>query len=254
MMKRKGYSRRADIPADLLERLNAGALETATLAEGLAIDFVQLMYHTVPAVADSAASQINPYDGITKRMAVAGELLLEHLGSEGYHALVCHSADTVRGWAAYMLPLIPKLSLQERLEWARPLADDHHFGVREWAWLSLRPQIAAQVEVAIASLTTWVEEDSANLRRFAVESTRPRGVWCPHIQHLKQNPALGLSLLEPVKADSARYVQDSVANWLSDAAKSQPDWVQALCNRWRLESPQAPTLRIYQRALRNLRE
>lgn len=251
-MKRKGYSRRADIPADLLAQLNAGALESATLTEGLAIDFVQLMHHTVPAVADFAASRIHPSDGITKRMAVAGELLLEHLGPEGYHALVCHPADTVRGWAAYMLPLIPKLSLQERLEWARPLANDPHFGVREWAWLALRPQIAAQVEAAITSLTAWVEEDSANLRRFAVESTRPRGVWCPHIQPLKQNPALGLPLLEPVKADSARYVQDSVANWLRDAAKSQPIWVQALCDCWRSQSHQPPTLRICQRALRNL--
>lgn len=252
-MKRIGYGRRADIPTDLQSQLNAGTIETATLAEGLAIDFVQLMYHTVPEVSDQAASRIDPSDGITKRMAVTGELLLKHLGPERYHALASHPADTVRGWAAYMLPVIPGLSLQERLELARPLADDGHFGVREWAWLALRPQIADQVQEAINCLTSWIEEGSANLRRFAVESTRPRGVWCVHIQQLKRNPALGLPLLELVKADSSRYVQDSVANWLNDAAKSQPDWVQALCDRWGSDSATPATNRICTRALRNLK-
>lgn len=99
-MKRKGDVRRADIPPELLAQLNAGALETATLAEGLVIDFVQLMHHTVPEVAAPAASRVNPSDGITRRMAVAGELRLEYLGPEGYYALVWHPADTVRGWAS----------------------------------------------------------------------------------------------------------------------------------------------------------
>ena len=56
-----------------------------------------------------------------------------------FNLLMRHPSDTVRGWAAYQIAILPDLSLAERLNLIKPLADDSHFGVREWAWLSLRP-------------------------------------------------------------------------------------------------------------------
>jgi 3-methyladenine DNA glycosylase AlkC len=55
-----------------------------------------------------------------------------------------------------------------------------------------------------------------------------------------------------LKADPSRYVQNSVANWLNDAAKTQPDWVRELSARWCAESPVEATRYIARRAMRSL--
>jgi 3-methyladenine DNA glycosylase AlkC len=253
MVTRKGALKPTDVPVDVLNELNCGRIETVNLSECLAVDFTTLMEHVVPELGSIAKSRIQPSDGITKRMAAAGKLLLEHFGVEGFHYLVSHPSDTVRGWVAYMVTAIPDFSVAQRLNLIRPLADDHHFGVREWSWLALRPHIAAQIDDAVQLLIAWVGESSPNLRRFAIESTRPRGVWCSHIPALKQNPEIGLPLLEPARADISRYVRDSVSNWLNDAAKSRPEWVQIVCKRWLLESNVPETIKLCARAQRSLK-
>jgi hypothetical protein len=50
----------------------------------------------------------------------------------------------------------------------------------------------------------------------------------------------------------SRYVQNSVANWLNDAGKTQPGWVSETCRRWDAESRSARTAYIVRRALRSL--
>lgn len=249
---RKGASRRADISPELLAKLNAGTEQTATLAEGLAVDFALLLQAAVPDIDAESLELVREMagEGVTRRMDAVGELLLRHAGVEGAAALAEHRADTVRGWACYVIGRAPKLKLKARLDLIRPLADDSHFGVREWAWMALRPHLASNIGHSISALAPWVKHASPNVRRFAVEATRPRGVWCSHITALKDNPAQALPLLDPLNADPAKYVQDSVANWLNDAAKSQPQWVRDLCARWRAESDSEATARICSRALR----
>ena len=117
----------------------------------------------------------------------------------------------------------------------------------------MRPYVAAQIDEAIPLLMPWVNESSPNLRRFAIEITRPRGVWCAHIPKLKQHPEIGIYLLEPVRADESRYVRDSASNWLNDAAKSQPEWVKMVCERWQLESNVLETRKLCTRALRSVK-
>ncbi|MFM2305138.1 MAG: hypothetical protein RLZZ135_2551 [Cyanobacteriota bacterium] len=253
MATRKGSLKLIDVPIDVLDRLNSGVIETVNLAECLAVDFATLMAQVVPELATVVINQIQPSDGITKRMATAGKLLFEHLGAEGVRDLAAHPSDTVRGWAAYLLAAIPDRSLEQRLSSIRSLADDNHFGVREWSWLAVRPYVAAQIDEAIPLLMPWVSDNSPNIRRFAIEVTRPRGVWCAHLPKLKKNPELGIHLLEPVRADESRYVRDSASNWLNDAAKSQPEWVQMVCDRWQLESNVLETRKLCTRALRSVK-
>lgn len=250
--KRKGASKLVDVTPKIKAALESGKLETATLVEGLSIDFATLLGNVFPELSENAESAIDAKAGVTKRMLMVAEMIHETKGVTALDVLCEHESDTVRGWGAYLISLAPNQSLKQRLMRIRKLADDSHFGVREWAWLALRPHIVEAPEVAIQLLTPLTKNRSPNLRRFAVESVRPRGVWCSHIAILKSSPNLGIALLEPLKNDTNRYVQDSVANWLNDAGKSQPTWVIDLCRRWEKEPHSSATDYIIKRALRNL--
>ncbi|KAG1250677.1 hypothetical protein G6F68_012678 [Rhizopus microsporus] len=135
----------------------------------------------------------------------------------------------------------------------RTLADDPHFGVREWAWLALRADIVTAPLQALEHLQPWTQETSPYLRRFACEALRPRGVWATHIAPFKQHPQQALPLLEALADDPERYVQDSVGNWLNDAGKTQPQWLRDLCVRWQHEHPGAANAYIRKRASGSLR-
>jgi len=67
---------------------------------------------------------------------------------------------------------------------------------------------------------------------------------------LKEKPEQYLLILDKLKSDKAKYVQDSVGNWLNDASKTRPDFVTALCERWENESPTKETKYIIKKALR----
>lgn len=247
------------IPSARLAQLNSGQDASRTLAEGLAVDFAVLMAAAVPQAGVAALEKMRQAAGwgISKRMVLAGEVVLDAVGRQGLVALAGHQADTVRGWICYALAHDHALRdsaepLENLLDAVRTFTDDAHFGVREWVWLAVRPHIAAQPQQAIKYLAGWATAPSERVRRFASESTRPRGVWCAHMNMLKENPALGLPVLEPLKADPSKYVQDSVGNWLNDAAKSQPQWVRELCQTWLAQSPCKATEYICKRALRSL--
>ena len=120
------------------------------------------------------------------------------------------------------------------------------------AWMAVRDATIRSLDQALELLGPWVVDPDPNIRRFASELTRPRGVWCAQIEQLKSEPWLGLGLLEPLRFDPSRYVQNSVANWLNDASRTQPAWVRETCDRWRVESGAPETRYIVRRALRTL--
>lgn len=252
MVERKGARSRSTIPAGILAQLNAGTIAAASLSEGLAIDFAVLLQHAAPELPVRLAKSLPATDGIKLRMQTAGNILYDHFGLTGIDRFRSHPSDTVRGWAAYMIACAPDLTLRQRLKYIRPLADDAHFGVREWAWMALRPALASDVTSGLHYLQPWTRVRSENLRRFASEITRPRGVWCAHLSLLKEQPDLARPLLEPLRSDGSKYVRDSVGNWLNDAGKSQPDWVRSICASWTKASPTAETRYIVKRGLRSL--
>ena len=241
MQKRKGASSIKKIDPQILQQLNCGLIETASLVEALAIDF-DLLTKSAGIKAPKITAQ-----GIIKKMREASS----HIANwEKYSEA---KSDTIRGLAAFNLASQQNISFAEKLNSMKKFANDPHFGVREWAWLALRQDVAANLDEAIFLLSYWsCDKKNESIRRFASEITRPRGVWCAHISELKINPQKALKILEPLMCDPSRYVQNSVANWLNDAAKNNEDWVINLTKNWQKKSKSEETSYIIKRALRNV--
>lgn len=256
----------ADIPPAVLRDLNRGRIETVTLVEWLAIDPAKLMAAAAEETGLGARRRELVSEtreiaklGIGARTSAAGALLHRTLAGERARRsieekLAAHRSDMVRAWACYMIAADPALPLDERLERTRRFAADPNMAVRECAWASFRPYLLPDLAGSIRLLERWVADENFAIRRCAVEGTRPRGVWCSHIDALKRDPSAAAVLLEPVRSDPTDYVRRAVANWLNDASKTRPDWVVDLCERWSRESDTPETRWIVNRGLRTLRK
>ncbi|WP_342498878.1 DNA alkylation repair protein [Bacillus sp. FSL R5-0820] len=265
IINRKGARKGADIPHDVLTLLNQGKIESVNLTEWLAVNHLTLLHHVLPSVGldhhlDGLTSKITQQKAESgmKAIRLIGQLLDEVLQKENgekqaevLHAFTHHISDSVRCWAAYMNK--HRLStLEEKLAYIQPFAADHHFGVREIAWMSVRESLTDQLDQSIEHLTAWAKSKDENIRRFSVEAIRPRGVWTKHIESLKQEPMRAQPILDLLKSDPSTYVQDSVGNWLNDASKTQPNWVINLCEQWLKDSDTKATSRIVKKAKRTI--
>ncbi len=263
LLGRKGAARIALIPPEVLEALNAGLVPTVNLNEFLALDLAQLTRSVarhigLPSdderIADTLA-MLDAFKPVKRHEHVARALydMTEPRPDRDAiaHSLATHSSDVARSWATQWIMFSP-MALAGKLHSVRRFAADPHFGVREMAWMAVRDEVAGAVDEAVALLHPWVRDADENIRRFASELTRPRGVWCAQIEALKAQPWRALPLLEPLMADPSRYVQNSVANWLNDASKTQPEWVDEVCRTWLAQSPAPTTGYIVRRALRTI--
>jgi 3-methyladenine DNA glycosylase AlkC len=244
---------RADVSEERRAALNAGDVASTDLVECLVVDHVALARAVlpkagVPLPAEEALAKIAGAP-LKARLAFFASLLARH--PKGRTALATHASDTVRSWVT--LAYEGEKDPQKRLLLLRPFAADPHFGVREYAWMAYRSALLADLDAALAPLLPWTTAEDANLRRFAAEATRPRGVWCAHLRPLRSDPRRGLPILEPLARDPARYVQLSVANWLNDASKDDPAFVEEVTARWLAAHRCPETVHIATRALRTLR-
>lgn len=263
LLGRKGAARIALIPPEVLDALNAGRIPTVNLNEFLALDLRLLACNVARDIGLDANAErlqdtlamLSAFPPVKRHQHVARALhdLTEPRGDRDAiaHALATHPSDVARSWAAQWIAF-RAMPLAEKLASVWRFAADPHFGVREMAWMAVRDEIAGDVDAAVRLLQPWATHPDANIRRFASEATRPRGVWCAQIETLKSEPWRGLPLLEPLRADASRYVQNSVANWLNDAAKTQPEWVQEVCTRWSRGSLPEATRYIVRRAQRSI--
>ncbi|MCH8569713.1 MAG: DNA alkylation repair protein [Balneolales bacterium] len=297
MSNRKGARSFSDIDADILDQLNSGEAESFTLSEWLAVDYSKLAGFVLPdilgetaATAISEKLALSKETGIIKRLNTAARLIRQEilhsefedsLYDEAIRKLSAHTSDTVRCWAALIhcgkhhsakkkehleakqqhdkvVKGERSREMKERFGRAALFAKDPHFGVREIAWMAVRDLIIEDPETSIQLLLRFAADPNENMRRFACELTRPRGVWCAHSKKLKTNPETALPLLEMLKTDESDYVQNSVGNWLNDASKTAPDFTTEVCERWLSETKETEGARatayICKRAMRSIRK
>lgn len=266
VLKRKGSATTSGVPKQVRSLLDLGLIETVNLAEWLMVDQASLARNLfqkenwgflLTPLEDSFA--LMKIKTAPKKMAVLGMVLDRGFPTKATfeHALRRlkeHRSDIVRSWACFMIGKRSELSLQESLKRIQSLAADKNMSVREAAWLAIRPRIITELGESLRLLIGFSLHRDANIRRFASEITRPRGVWSNHIPALKENPELGLPLLEALRCDNSIYVRNSVGNWLNDASKTKPGWVQDVCKRWEKESPAKETAYIIRRGLRTIRK
>ncbi|MCU7568884.1 DNA alkylation repair protein [Riemerella anatipestifer] len=262
-IKRKGSKSTKDIPKEILEQLNCGQIETANLIEWLAVDQRLLLENLLkqtnrikylkPILSNIEVLKKQTVNTINETIGTGiFEQATKNNDAEILDIISTHQSDLIRCWATYTIGRNLKLNVKQMLEKIQPFAADKHFGVREIGWLAVRPTISKNLTESLKILSKWTSNEDENIRRFASEATRPRGVWCEHIEELKLNPELGLIILEPLKSDKSKYVQDSIGNWLNDASKTQPDFVKNLCEKWKKESPTKETAYIIKKAMRTI--
>jgi 3-methyladenine DNA glycosylase AlkC len=250
----------AEIPAKVLEHLSVGSIESKNLVEWLAVDRLTLLEtmcqdfglsfdaksHKAIRTQMSDLSALKQSQGIARHLA---EQIA--VGDQNWKRMASHTSDVVREWAALIVGL-SELSFAKKLAWIKPLADDDNAGLREVAWIALRSDLIASPKECIQSLVPWTGSRRERLRRYASEITRPCGVWAPHIPLLKDQPELGLVILQPLNQDPSKYVRDSVGNRLNDARKTRPEWVRDLVAEWCRHSDSKETESIVRRALRTI--
>ncbi len=261
ILNRKGARKPAEVPAEVLTLLNQGKIPTVNLSEWLAIDQKILFENFTGEVKlDKNARQVvqgffeqEPDASNNTLMRFIGQTLEEQLNDPDTTRDYMNNSksDVMRCWAAHMVGK-KTILIKQKLDLIRPYAADDHFGVREVAFMSVKPDIAQNVEATITHLKPWTSDADDNVRRFVIEATRPIGVWTNKIDALKTNPEKAIDLLQPLSSDPSKYVRDSVANWLNDASKTRPEWVQEVCDNWSSESDTKETAYIIKRALRTI--
>lgn len=263
LLARRGAARIALIPPEVLEALNEGLLPTVNLNEFLALDLLRLARNVARDIGldpdaerlQDTLAMLGAFKPVRRHQHVARalyDLAAACDDRDGIaHKLAVHPSDVARCWAAQWVAF-SGLDFPRKLQAVRRFAADPHFGVRELAWSAVRDEAGRDLDGAVRLLQPWVSEADPNLRRFAIELTRPHGVWCAPLPALKAEPWRAQSLLEPLQSDPSLYVRNSVANWLNDASRTQPEWVVQLCARWQRESRTPETASITRRALRTV--
>ena len=263
ILNRTGAAKVALVPKNILSLLHSGKIETKNLCETLAVNQVLLYQNTLKELSIDKKE----YRDLFKKSDAKIMALLRQGGlaffdisqneknreKEIISRISTHQSDIIRSYACFATVHMKANTFVKRAKLIEPFAADSHVSVKECAWMSLRLFIVEDFTKALPVLKKWAKSENASIRRCAIESTRPRGVWCKHFSLLKEQPELAEPLIDIVHNDPSRYVQNSVANWLNDASKHKPKFVKRTLNKWSKLSSSKETDYIIRRASRSIK-
>jgi len=157
------------IPPERLQLLNTGQIESRNLMEFLVLDPELILKNNFPDF-----NYIKPASGIgiVQKLEYIAANLNEQFGFKKFEQFSSHKSDLIRSLGCYLLAKQP-FSFEDKLKLMTRLADDQNTGVREWAWLAIRKEFAQDLIKNIPYLVRFTNQ-SANLRRFVCELSRPR--------------------------------------------------------------------------------
>ena len=97
---------------------------------------------------------------------------------------------------------------------------------------AIRRFLEADLDRALAVVTTWTTHEDDRVRRLASEGTRPFLPWSIRVRSVLAHPEAAVPILDALHADDSDFVRRSVANHLNDLARENPDLVVSIATEW----------------------
>lgn len=97
---------------------------------------------------------------------------------------------------------------------------------------AIRPYIVAHPEKTISVMHEWSKNENFHIRRLSCEGLRPRLPWAKKLDMFIESPNRIIPILENLKNDKVKYVQNSVANCINDILKDNLEIGLELIESW----------------------
>lgn len=107
------------------------------------------------------------------------------------------------------------------------------------AEFAIRGFLEQHLDMTLAHVERWVNDDDWRVRRLASEGTRPLLPWGKHVMALKRDPGRCLGLIEPLSADGSEIVRRSAANHLNDVSRLDVELALVHAQRWQATGGEA---------------
>ncbi len=97
---------------------------------------------------------------------------------------------------------------------------------------AIRPFLKRFPDETLKFFHSCLNDQSAHIRRWVSEGSRPLLPWGMKLDNILQQPHLTAPLLEALKDDDSQYVRRSVANHLNDFSRTQSQFLVDLAKNW----------------------